>query len=228
MTSGGGYLQRPQRLPLSLDLIEINIIVSMFLEYCADINHQRLYDLSVIQKFDNIRQSIYSQDNNPFDYRRFGGVFSGDKNFFQAQFFCFQGGRQYAPHTFNASIQGKFADKEAIFQRFFFNQFLRGENPDGDGQIKARAFFFYVGGGQIDCHMTARKAVTGIFYCCFDSVPAFFNGSVGQANRGKLGQTVGYVNFHRNGMGFHPDDTHTKNFNEHLFCPRNILRKNIN
>lgn len=60
------------------------------------------------------------------------------------------------------AAEGELTDEETFFQRFLRELAAGGEDPHGDGKVKAGPFFLQIGRGQIDGQLIDREPVAGI------------------------------------------------------------------
>ena len=98
-------------------------------------------------------------------------------------FFAGQDGDgQHAGDGAHAAVEAELADQEEAAEVVDAQRAVGAEDADGDGQIEARAFFFDVGGREVDGDEGGRNQVAGVLDGGADAVAAFAHGGVGQAD----------------------------------------------
>jgi hypothetical protein len=93
-----------------------------------------------------------------------------------------QRNRQHALARTHRARQREFADDGKIFKLVGFKLLARRQHAECDGQIKARPFFFHVGGREVDGGLAHRKFVAGIGQRRGDAVLGLLDRRVRQAD----------------------------------------------
>jgi len=85
-----------------------------------------------------------------------------------------------------ASVESEFADKQKSAEIGDAQRAVRAENSKSDGQIEARAFFFEIGGREVDGDEGRRNQIAGVLDCGANAVAAFADSGIGQTDRVKV------------------------------------------
>ena len=77
----------------------------------------------------------------------------------------------------------------------------RREQTDRHRQVERGTFLADIRRCQVDRDATGGKFVTGILDCGLDAVLAFLDRTLGETDRGKLRQSLGYIDLHLDRVG---------------------------
>ncbi len=203
MPSGGGYFQRPFGCFLPLYFAEIGprglILPYQFIQ----LGFYRGNGVKAAEVPGRLLERMHSFYLQLFDQRRLGAVCcrkikcaaakpagAGDG--------CGHG--QGAGNGAQGPVQRQFAHQNGFSQLFVIGNLARGgEQPDGDGQVKARTLFFQVGRGQVDGNPFVGKFEAAVAQSGADPLPGFFNRGIGQPDDVKVGHSPVNIHFHFQG-----------------------------
>ncbi len=98
----------------------------------------------------------------------------------------------------DGAVQRKLAQNRALRNGIRVHALFACQDGNGDRQIKRRAFFFDVGGREIDRNAIVREGETAVFDGGADAFSGFLDGGIGKADDFKHGKSVRHVDFDRN------------------------------
>ncbi len=94
----------------------------------------------------------------------------------------------------DAAVEGELAGDEialGAIHRLRREDAVDGEDAQGDGEFEGVAFFFEIGGGEIDGEAAVGETVAGVEECGADAVGGFFDGGIGESDDGGFGEGFG-------------------------------------
>src|SRR5438552_2560820 len=167
---------------LPLYFSEIEIVLLSLVEQRAQINFGGSDLLLPFQKRGGFAQVGHRNDIQAGDDRGFGGIFGRNENTDPTISASAQRNGQHAFDGPDRAGQRQLADDGEVFQLVGFDLLGGGSNSDGDGQVEAGAFLFYISGREIDGDTTQRNFEPGIREGGADPVARLFDRGVRQTN----------------------------------------------
>ena len=135
-----------------------------------------------VEQLEHIEERGDGIDVDAFDDGGFGGVGGGQDEVGDAFFAGQDGDGQHAGDGAHAAVEAELADQEKAAEVVDAQRAVSAEDADGDGQIEAGAFFFEIGGREVDGDEGGRDQVAGVFDGGANAVAAFAHRGVGQAD----------------------------------------------
>ena len=138
---------------------------------------------------EHLLEVIGRQDVHAVHHRALGFIRLGQHDLFEALAFGRQHHRQHTPDWPQIAIKGQLAEKQRVRKIPF--QLIGGrEQPDSDGQIVRRPFFFKIGRCQIDSHFLVRIGVSVVFNRRKHPISGFLDTRIRQTDDNETRQTV--------------------------------------
>lgn len=109
--------------------------------------------------------------------------------------------RWQIPNRANATGQRQFADGDEFVEHVGLDLFAGGQHAEGDGQVETGAFFFDVGGGEVDGALAHGKLVAGTVHRGGNAFLGFLDGGIGQADEHDEGLAVAAIDLDLDGVG---------------------------
>ena len=88
----------------------------------------------------------------------------------------------------------------------------RGEDADGDGEVKVCALLAQVGRSEVDGDLARREIFAAVFESGTHALAALLDGSIGQPDQFVAGQPALYVRLHLDGDSFEAGEGKTGHF----------------
>ena len=129
------------------------------------------------------------------------------------------GDGQHALHGAEDAVEAEFADEDEVADVADGEAAVGAEDADGDGEIEAGAFFFEVGGREVDGDAGGRKVEAGVLDGGADAVAALADGGVGQADDAEgllLLLDSGEVDFYIDQVRVDPVDRSAARLEQHV------------
>ena len=138
---------------------------------------------------DHLLEVISRQNVHAIHHCTLGFIRLRQHDLFEALAFGRQHHRQHTPDRPQIAIEGQLTEKQRVRKIPF--QLIGGrEQPDSDGQIVRRPFFFKIGRCQIDSHFLVRIGVPIVFNRREHPIPGFLDTRIRQADDNETRQTV--------------------------------------
>jgi hypothetical protein len=202
VTTGGGDLQRTLHRFLAFDLGKIYFVIGDVLKEFFNVHFGgRDFDFAFEER-SGFAQVLDGNDAQTFHDGRFSGVIGGDEEAGLAIGAGAKGDRQDAFDGTDGSGKGEFANHGKVVELVGLDLFAGGEDADGDGEIEAGAFFFDVGGSEVDGRAAHGEFEGGIADGGADAVLEFADGSIWKADDDDLGIAITGVDLDFNRIGF--------------------------
>ena len=202
-------------LLLSLDLLQILVILSMRLEPLFWVK-ATLLNLNAALKI--AHQFLQPCNWNPLHVRddgRLSFVFLGQHKAAQSLGFRLNGHGQHSCDGLDLSVQRKLPHHHVLRQRFRRQQSRRPQQGNCDGEVKPGADLAQGCRSEVDHDFADRQAEAGVGQRREDAVPAFPDGAIGQSDDGELAQPKREVHLHVNAVSVHTEDGGRMGFGDH-------------
>jgi hypothetical protein len=152
----------------------------------------------LVEQVADLEEGLDGIDVDALDDGGFAGVGFGDDEVFDAALAGGDGDGQHAGNGAEGAVEAELADEEEVGEVAELERAVSAENADRHGEVEAGAFFFNVGGGEVDGDVGGGELEAGVADGGADAVTAFANGGVGKADRVEvvfLGLHAGEVHF---------------------------------
>ena len=118
-----------------------------------------LADDGGVEQVDDVEKRSNRIHVDAFDDGSFGSV-GGGKNEIGNLFLASEDGNgQHAGDGANAAIESEFADHQKLIDVIDAQRAVGAEDSEGDGKVETRAFFFQVGGREVDGDLSRRNRI---------------------------------------------------------------------
>lgn len=174
-------------IALTFDIGKVDVVVGgCGEEFGGAAGLGREFDLA-FEILDDLAQMLHADDVDAGDDAGLNGGTFGHEEAFAAFGAGFQGDGEESANGAEFSIEGEFADHGGLCQDVDGQFHPMGDEGDGNGQVETGAFFFEIGGGEIDGgHALIHGEATG-GNGGGDTLAAFFDGGIGQSDDEHLG-----------------------------------------
>ncbi len=186
--AGSGHFQGALGQLLSHDFGIIRIGFAFSLKQARNIGFFRIDPRIAPEKIDDLGQGGDRKGQDVLNHGRFQAVLKGNDDGRVSGLFCRNRHGKRAVHRFDAAVQGQFPQNQAGGDRFCRNQPGRGQNADGNGQVKSGAFLLDAGRRQIHRNPVVWKRVPGIVNGGADPLLALLTDISGSPTMVKLGR----------------------------------------
>ena len=170
------------------------------------------------ERIADLKERIDGVDVNALDDGGFAGVGFGNDEVFDAAFTGGDGDGQHAGDGTEGAVEAELADEKKVGEVAELERAVSAKDAHGHGQVEAGAFFFNVGGGEVDGDVGGGQLEAGVADGGADAVAAFANGGVGKADGVEvvlLGLHAGEVHFNVDDAGVDAVDGGAEGFEEH-------------
>lgn len=220
MTACCSHLQSTLDVGLAAHFGEIEVIGDCLTEQGVDIGPVRFQGGVVGQKIDQLAQCSDRKHRQVVHQAAFTSVLRRQD---QAVNIPITGRHRHRQHTANrldATVQGEFPHVEIALGPLDGDHPGGGQQTDRHRQVEGRAILADIGRRQVNGDPAVGKIVAGVFDSGFDAVLAFLDRAFRQADRGKLRQTLGDVDFDLDTIRIDADQRPGQNPGEHkpLLC----------
>ncbi len=218
VAAGAGDFEGSLRGLLPTNVFEIYMELLRLAEQLPGIDLHAGNAVAGIDVMNHFEQRFDGVDLDALDHGGLAGVDLGHNQPFH---FCptgFDRNRQSATHATQSSIERKFAHEQRVGDLLFIQAAVRAEDAERHRQVEAGPFFTDVGWRQIDGDLCRWNIVAAIFQRRANSVAAFADSRIRQADRVKvvfLHFDAGDIHFHFNDVGVNAIDSGTQGLIEH-------------
>ena len=149
----------------------------------------------LIEECDGLREGADGVDFDAFDDGGFACVFKGEDH--AAKFFLLgeHGEGERAFYFAEFAVEGEFTGDEEVFVNIGVDGVARAEQADGDGEIEGGAFFFDIGGCEVDELGVGGEGEAAVDHGTADAFDGFTDGGLGEADDGGFFQAM-FGNIH--------------------------------
>ena len=149
----------------------------------------------LVEECDGLREGADGVDFDAFDDGGLACVFKGEDH--AAKFFLL-GEHGEGERTFyfaELAVEGEFTGDEQVFVDIGVDGIAGAEQADGDGEIEGGAFFFDIGGCEVDELGVGGEGEAAVNHGTADAFDGFADGGLGEADDGGFFQAV-FGNIH--------------------------------
>ena len=186
---GGGDLQSAFGDVLAADVSEVGVVVGGLAEHLAAVDDERLSEdvalLGGVEELADFKERFDGVDVDAFDDGGLARVGGGDDEVPDAGGAGGDGDGQHALHGAEGAVEAEFADEDEVGDVLDGEAAVGAEDADGDGEVEAGAFFFEVGGGEVDGDAGGWEVEAGVADGGADAVAGLADGGVGEADGGE-------------------------------------------
>src|SRR5450432_1678407 len=115
-----------------------------------------------VDEVDHVEQRADGIDFHAADHGGFFGVSFGDDHARDFAAAGFKGDGEGSADAANSAVEREFAYKKTVGNVLFRQAAVGSDDSQGHGEVESRAFFLYVGGGEVDGYLRWRDVVAAV------------------------------------------------------------------
>ena len=175
---------------LAADFDEIEVACDLGGEVGMAVKFVRFERELFVEERDGLGEGADGVDFDAFDDGGFACVFKGEDD--AAKFFLLgeHGEGKGAFYFAELAVEGEFAGDEEVFVNIGVDGIAGAEQADGDGEIEGGAFFFDIGGSEVDELGVGGEGEAAVDHGTADAFDGFADGGLGEADDGGFFQAV--------------------------------------
>ena len=202
MRPGRSHFEGPLDVLLPFHIGKVLTVRCLLSKQRLHITDRRCEMLCAIKEPDSLGERGHGIDRHTLYDGGFGRILRWHQH---SRHFCLtrcQRHRHGASHGFDATVEREFANDNKFVQLIRLDIASSMQDPQGDGEVKGRAFLTQVRRGEIDRDTFERKGEATIGHGRFDAITTLTNRRIRKPYGGKDWQAIGEINlnFHNPGV----------------------------